>query len=444
MQRFRRSTHTRRGAILPLVVLALVMLFGMASLAIDIAMMYMARERAQVTADAAALAAGRLLNRQYPNAAADKAALSVANANTNSGGLAFNAGDNTGSSLTSYPAAGSAVTFDDPSQSKTITYRGDAVTVTGFVNAPISFGSIVGFNPTPWRGSPATHAQSVRATATVIVAAPCSLAQGQAVLPFGLVVNGAPVNTSLDTPGGEQYFVDYTKNQIYYQMHPDASHPTLKASDYQGVELILKSGSWSGNTIGTSGNFGLLNLDGSNGKRAIGDQISGTSQVTVSIADPAGQDATAPGNAVGPVAQGLATRLGASGYDNANTKTNSQDTISRIAYNQWYDAGQLGGWGPSFYQDSRVVAIPLIAPVTNGGNTSVQIVGFAGLFLEGVNGKNSNVSWTTNSKRDNTGTSYSWTAGPNDVVGRFIFLTVNGDGGPCTTGGGVVAPILIR
>lgn len=146
----------RRGAVLPLVLFALVALLGVAALTLDIGMMEWARQRAQNIADAAALAGGQKL---ATTGGASDAATQV---------VAANSADGAGLS-------GVAITVDP----------GRSVTVQGTVDAPLSFAPVVGFAPRSVSGLPNT--MSVPAAATVSQENLCSLPAGSAVAPFGMI-----------------------------------------------------------------------------------------------------------------------------------------------------------------------------------------------------------------------------------------------------------------
>lgn len=141
------------GATLPLVAFALTALLGMAALAIDLSLMELARQRAQNTVDAAALAGA-----QSPGAEASAAA-SVTAAN-NSVGTAL--------------------------KGETVAVNTDkSVTVRGYVNAPLSFAPTVGYTP---RGQDGTaNTLSVSAAATAAMENVCGLPPGMPVAPFGII-----------------------------------------------------------------------------------------------------------------------------------------------------------------------------------------------------------------------------------------------------------------
>ena len=148
---------------LPLVLFALVALLGMAALTLDIGMMEWAKQRAQNSVDAAALAGGQKL---ASGAEATDAASSVAAANSAAGG----------------PLEGVGI----------IVSPGRSITVEGHVNAPLSFAPIVGFAPRSSEG--AANTLSVPASATVTQTNVCGLPSGSAAVPFG-VVGDDPAST---------------------------------------------------------------------------------------------------------------------------------------------------------------------------------------------------------------------------------------------------------
>jgi Flp pilus assembly protein TadG len=57
-----RKRHRERGVTIALVALAMVAIIGMAALSIDVVTLYLAKEEAQRSADAAALTAARILS----------------------------------------------------------------------------------------------------------------------------------------------------------------------------------------------------------------------------------------------------------------------------------------------------------------------------------------------------------------------------------------------
>ncbi len=135
-------------------------LLGAASLAIDLRLMGLARQRAQAVADAAALAGAA-----SPNAPAAAAGAVIA------------ANNGSGSVFTS-----TAVTASS----------NGSVAVSGTVNAPLSFAPAVGYTPRGSDGSAGTLTVSASATAAMLSA--CGLPAGMPVVPFGLIGDD-PANT---------------------------------------------------------------------------------------------------------------------------------------------------------------------------------------------------------------------------------------------------------
>src|SRR5712691_4481302 len=80
---YKDSGERERGITLPIVAVFIVVLFGMAALAVDLGIVYTARTSAQHTADAAALAgAYTFMNPIAPQpASAQKAAIAIARQN---------------------------------------------------------------------------------------------------------------------------------------------------------------------------------------------------------------------------------------------------------------------------------------------------------------------------------------------------------------------------
>lgn len=158
-----RQSCRQSGATLPLVVFSLTALLGMAALAVDVALMTLARQRAQNVADAAALAG------------AQSAA---------SGGQAATAA---GQVITANNAVGSAF-----GGAGVTTGTSGAITVTGYVNAPLAFAPAVGYAPQSRDGL--ANTLSVSASATAAALNLCGLPPGSPAAPFG-VIGDDPTNT---------------------------------------------------------------------------------------------------------------------------------------------------------------------------------------------------------------------------------------------------------
>ena len=402
MQQRRRNRITaRRGGVLVYVLCALVLLLGMAALAIDVAMLYAARRRAQNVADAAALAAGPLL----PNATiAENAARQVATAN-NATGPAF-----TVTSVAPLSGTNTQVTLDDGT---TLNLAGGAaLTVTGYIDAPMSFAPVVGYRPTSQSGRQNTR--SVSASATIIVRSACSLPGGIGMAPFGVVADD-----SVSTDPNVAYMADLLTTALNSQTPlPNTYQPLSR-------QVPLKVSRWQNGTLDSGGNFGALDLGG-NGANAYRDAISTptTRQFMVGEEIP-----TKPGNMVGPTQQGMSNRLSSSNTAFTHRYTN---------YIDWFFGDQslpvdtsmppvTDGNQTYYYRqdphrqelsDARVMIIPLISQPSKNGRTNAVILAFAAFYVE---------------------------SSGSTVNGRFIGVMLpNGGNGSCTGGGAFQWPRLIR
>jgi Flp pilus assembly protein TadG len=273
--------HRKRGATLPLVLFLLTGLLGAAALAIDLSVMNAARQRAQVVADAAALAGAA-----SPASAGVSANLVIA-AN-NAVGTAF-----TGASVT--------------------TASGGVVTVRGSVNAPLSFAPAVGYAPTGADGS--ANTLTVSASATAAMSAACALPVGMPVAPFGLIG---------DDPANPDPAVAYVSALL-------SGAKTLTPGAYQAasMQLFLRINLWN-----SSGN---LTVPGSFDPLLISGTGAGYQSTILHLSDQplsAGQALSTPPLAYDNAAltqAGIAARLAPS---------NTQFTHTATTYDAWYSAGQ--------------------------------------------------------------------------------------------------------
>jgi hypothetical protein len=384
------------------ILLATVMMLGMAAIAVDMAMIYAARRRAQTVADAAALAAGPLL----PNSALSTiAAQSVATAN-NSGAPAFNI-----ISLAYASGSNTNITLDDGTSMALA--GGAAITVTGYVDAPLSFAPVIGYRPKSKTNK--ANTLSVLASATIIVRSACGLPGGMGMGPFGLVA---------DDPNSNNADVAYIATLLTTAQNSQTPMPNT----YQPVDkqLPLKVSRWQNGTIQTGGNFGALDLGGS-GANSYSDDIMIPSSQTFSV----GQEIpTKTGNMVGPTRDGVLGRL---------DSNNPHFTHNYTNYIDWFFGDQtlavdtslpsVTENGQTYYYrkdphrqeltDARVMVLPLISQPSKNGRAGAVILAFAAFFIETVN--------------------------DNDITGRFIGIMMpNGGSGTCTGGGTYQWPRLVR
>jgi Flp pilus assembly protein TadG len=273
--------NRKRGATLPLLLFLLIGLLGAAALAIDLSMMNAARQRAQVVADAAALAGAA-----SPASAGVSANLVIA-AN-NAVGTAF---------------IGASVR----------TASGGAVTVHGSVNAPLSFAPAVGYAPTGADGS--ANTLTVSASATAAMSAVCALPVGMPVAPFGLIG---------DDPANTDPAVAYVSALL-------SGAKMLMPGAYQAAstQVMLRMNLWdTTGSLTAPGSFDPLLISGTG---------AGYQSTILHLSDQplsAGQALSTPALIYDNTAltrAGIAARLAPS---------NMQFTHMATSYDAWYSAGQ--------------------------------------------------------------------------------------------------------
>ncbi|HZP80093.1 MAG TPA: pilus assembly protein TadG-related protein [Chthonomonadaceae bacterium] len=397
-------TKSHTGAVLPIILFALTALLGMAAVAIDLAAMYGARQRAQNVADAAALAGAKSL----PDTSTATTVANQVIATNNSNGTTF-----TMTSIT-YTSAGSpSVTLDDGSTLNV--GANNAITVTGYVNAPLSFAPIIGYSPTSNDGLAKTR--SVSATATVYISNACTLPAGSPLAPFGVVA---------DDPTSSDSSVAYMASLLSTATSPQT--PALNTYQPVSKQVTLKVSEWKSGSMDSGGNFGALAIGG-NGANAYNQAIGGRTSRAFSVGD---WIDTKPGNMVGPTRQGVSYRL-----DSSNTSF----THKYSSYTDWFfgdpslpidttKSAVTDGATTYYYRqdpnrqdpnDAHVMILPLISQPSKNGRAQAQILAFAAFFIENTSSSDNSV-----------------------VYGRFIGLaSPSANGGTCT-GGGAEAFKLIR
>jgi len=316
--------RTKNGAVLPLVLFALVALLGVAALTLDVGMMEWARQRAQNSVDAAALAGGQKL---ASGAEAADAALSVAAANSASGGVLERVG------ITVSP--------------------GRSVTVQGHVNAPLSFAPVVGFAPRSNEGT--ANMLSVSASATVTQQSVCGLPVGSAAVPFG-VVGDDPASTDpavafvsavlsgakVLTPGAAQ---------------PLSSQVNLSLRVWNSTGRLVQAGSFVPLLLSRTGTSYFDSI------RLTTDQPLAVSQVL--------PNAGLPSDDVTFTRQYLAARLSFSNGDYSHALP---------TYDRWLAAGgkALAGGKPV----DHVLILPIIAQSVKDQLAPVTILSFAAFWVD--------------------------------------------------------------
>lgn len=311
----------RRGATLPLVLFLLTGLLGAAALAIDLSTMDAARQRAQVVADAAALAGAA------SPASAASAAGSVIAAN-NAVGTTF---------------GGATVTAA----------ANGAVTVRGSVNAPLSFAPAIGYAPTGADGS--ANTLTVSASATAAMSAACSLPVGMPVAPFGVIG---------DDPANADPAVAFVSMLL-------SGAKTLTPGAYQpaSTQVMLRLNLWdSAGTLRVPGSFDPLLISGTGaGYR---DTIGQMSDQPLS----AGQVFSTPPLIYDKTAltrEGIAARLAPSNTQFRNI------SYPVVTYDTWFN-------GSHPQNDGHFMLIPVISQAAKNKPGNVSIIAFATFFISQV------------------------------------------------------------
>lgn len=338
-----------------LVVFALTALLGVAALAVDLGLAQAARQRAQANADAAALAGAAT-----PDTAVVSAAAVVAANGADYKGLAVS------------------------------TTSGGAVTVSGYVNAPLAFAPAVGYAPRSRDG--AANTLSVPATATARRPPACALPPGMPAAPFALI--GDDPSSADPAVQAVSALLSGTK-----MLTPGAYQPVSS-------QVVLKLNVWDTNSkLAQRGSFDpvLLSDRGS----TYFDSIRQTTDGPLL----AGQTLPTPPLAYDNVfytRQYLAARLAPS---------NAQFTHRSATYDAWFSGAQE-------QTDGHLLLLPVISQALKDKPGSVSILAFAAFWVD--------QPYPTNA------------AGNAVAQGRFLGLSVPGStGGACAPAGTRAAPHLV-
>lgn len=333
----------------------LVVLIGMAALAIDIGQLYLARQRAQNVCDSATLAAMAYLDGTPACAAEGSSArvwagrmaetnnrqsrLAVTNPDTDDAGVAvdFPTGNIT-DSANQVITDGSGKPLEVP--------LGCAVRTRGYVRVNYSFARIFG-----------KQGANVSASATALMRT-MSYTASDLLVP--LMVSD---KTMFD---GSLNFGDRVTS---------------------GTEVGMYVSDWQSGFVG-SGNFGVIDVAGAGGN-VFRDLLSGGSDrrpdfdlETTEIIDAESE----PGGKVGPARQGLNNRLNVTETDprfSGDKNSYNPATGASPAWDAWNAAYRATGEYPPTW---RIALMPIVRDLnqTGHGKCDVQIVGFAAFFIEGV------------------------------------------------------------
>lgn len=319
----------RNGAILVITAVVLVLLVMMAALTIDLGRLYVAKQRSQNVADAAALAGACFLDGTGPGmerASACAQTIALSNNTRNPNWTAENLSGGDGVTVT-FPTS---FTRDDGTVVSV--NPGEAIQVECKVPVDYGFARVSGSTS----GSP---------RAIAIVMRPMVHTLTYNFVPW-VVADTTIWDTSTDPPSTS---IDLGDSQ------------TLKVRSVNDPD----------NFIG-AGNFLCVSYPGENGAREYADRIEGN-------ADPLTVDAntqislyTKPGNMVGPTRNAVANRI-------------AQDTVYTNDTTAWEDwkAGYDQSTG-SYTDTPRIVITPIVHDPggTLNGRSDLTVVGFAAFFIE--------------------------------------------------------------
>ncbi|MHB9038392.1 MAG: pilus assembly protein TadG-related protein [Armatimonadota bacterium] len=357
----RRKTAARvlwqrnHGTTLVLVVVTLTVLIGAAAMTIDVGRLLVARDRAQMICDAGALAGGWYLTGEPSSTRVDsssggptsgdgdaaKFAKYAAQANNEAAPnwIALNPVSHQPGVAVSFPPYPLHSGFVQTDSGASVPVRlGEAIKVEAIINVPMFFGALLG-----------VHDVDVRAEATAIVSVtgPSPVVVTTSPLPWALA------DTNIWTSGSPP--------QVIVHMGDRASLKVTNPGDPEGF-------------IG-SGNFLAVAFPGDTGGNAYRDRIAGTTPpITFHLNDPVTLNSE-PGNITGPTSQGLIERLTGDIYPYPS----ANDT----AWSSW-----LASYDPITGQRADTKRIGLVPIVRDPGGdlhgrTSLELIGFAGIFIEG-------------------------------------------------------------
>ncbi len=379
------------GAILPFVALILAVLLGMAALAVDLGTIYAARQRAQAIADAAVLAGGMSLPDTGTGSAA-QAAINLVSAN----------GCPTANFTTALPTT---ITHDD-STIQTVN-AGTALTVQGYVDAPLAFAPLVGDSPTAQDGT--ANTLSVTARATVLTQPICglpagngSLGSGSSAVPLGLAYDDPLIAPLLSTTAN-------AKTPMPGVLQPVSSQ----------VTLVLNGHDTSGKSVMA------ISLDP---QAFIGSSnLANAFRMTTTQALTAGQTVTITSNALPTtIKTGIGARLSSSNTAFTHHYTSSVGTQSSSPYPLWF-SGQSSSTAAHAQEatDDHIMILPVIKEPSGGATGPAPIVAFAVFFMESPSSSSNQTTLLG--------------------AGRLIGLTLSSDsGGVCTGAGSVTPPQLVQ
>lgn len=343
--------NNQQGAILPLVAISLVVILGMAALALDISNAHLEKTRLQNALDAAALSAAKVLDQTGNTGLAD-----TAGQGTFADNLAAPGNDGLGEAAS---GGGLVMTLE---YSATLNPFVAGSTPAQYVRA-----GVWRYQTAAWF-APAVGITDIAVAASAVAGPSPALQKACNVVP--MMACGTPQEES---PAGTTF--GYSRGEVEQ----------------------LKIGSGTSSEVG-NGNFYLIRLDGSSGGADIREAAAGKFDACLSTGGD-GDINTEPGNTVGPFAQGINTRLGI--YNGPVNSTDyppdwftNHETYDEQAYqNQEMPAYDLD-WYLSQYENVNPDFVPtgapgrriLTMPVGNcdglaNGQDSVELLGFSCFYM---------------------------------------------------------------
>ncbi|MFO7529718.1 MAG: Tad domain-containing protein [Marinobacter sp.] len=341
-----KARNSQQGAILPLVAISLVVILGMAALALDISNAHLEKTRLQNALDAAALSAAKVLDQTGNTALADAAGHTTFAANTAAPG---NAG------LGEASASGNLTLVLE--FSNTLNPFVPGTTPAQYVRARVDnydvaewFAPVLGINDLAIAGTAvAGPSPTIKTACNVVPMMACG------------------------TPGEDNY--GYSRGEVEQ----------------------LKIGSGTSSEVG-NGNFYLIRLDGSTGGADVREAAAGKFDACLDTGGD-GDIETEPGNTVGPFAQGINTRLGIyNGPVSADDYPPDWFTDHAPYDEDDYVAGTVPDYDLDWYlnqyenvnPDAPPTGVPgrriLTMPVGNcdglaNGQSSVELLGFSCFYM---------------------------------------------------------------
>lgn len=340
MKRNQSRLTDQKGVVLPILAVGMLILIGIAGLALDMGHAFLNRTRLQNALDAAALSGAVTLDRQRDTVQASADALNTFNLNA-------------------------ALDMDNPGLLPVIEFSDTLIPfVPGGLDPRYVRVTVDSFQEPMWFAQVLPGVGTTKDVGGSAVAGPSpSLDEICDIAPIMLC--GDP---SADTDCGDGDCFGYTFD------------PT------SAEETVLKTGSGSDWEVGP-GNFQLIRLDDSKGGADVRENLAGSFENCIRSTEPI---ETEPGNTVGPVAQGINTRFGIYNgpFNQDDRDIYKPDLVSDLHAPDYYYSDYKAAYDSTSYDnpdgeaERRVVAVPIgDCNGTVNGQGSVPILGLGCFYL---------------------------------------------------------------